>query len=247
MTRRLWRRILSIDWDYFVDCREMLMVEDHISYCGIGWAKREKLWKQKYNKTVEEKVPFTGPSPQSFLKHFDLSEAKFLDIRRSHAEIIEVLRGIGGHLRVGDLEVINIDAHHDILYSKEDLADFKIKRYTCGNWAGTLINLGIAKSFVQVYPSWRNKKRELVFSKILRRGIDSFVRARRWAQLHHVHVIESRLREIQRFKPDMIFICWSGPWVPPIYDDKFEELCKAVMKNGGFGNPDNHTLRFSRF
>jgi hypothetical protein len=249
MTRRLWRRILSIDWDYFVDCREMLYVEDYIHYCGVEWLKREKVWKDKYNKTVREKVPFTGPTPQTFLKHFDLSGVKFLDIRRSHAEIMEVLGGIiaEGRLGLGDLEVVNVDAHHDILYSREDLADFKIKRYTCGNWGGTLVHFGLAKSLTQVYPSWRSKVREMVFKVKLGRGIDSFIRAKRWAGLHHVHVIESRLHAVKGFKPDVIFICWSGPWVPPVYDDKFVELCKAVMKRGGFGNPENHTLRFPRF
>jgi hypothetical protein len=207
-------RVLSIDWDYFVEEDPML-----------DWGHREDgifldmMWKIRRidGKDMRKLAPFRGNEVElaaSFfrmmLKGYDLSVAE------SHLAILDVI----GDER--DLEIINIDAHHDIFYRQPccDLdvnSEDNIKRIDCGCWAGHLIHQGRVTSYTQVYPEWRRKLPENYNGKA--KWIDS-------------HGCKSKFvfgpPPLKWKQVDKIFVCRSGCWSPPEYDARFTRFVKLL-------------------
>jgi len=92
--------------------------------------------------------------------------------------------------------VTNLDAHHDCGYGHSTSLE-------CGNWAhiaGSRI-----KEFHQVYPSWRKIGSE----GPPQRKPDSIING---------------LPELDYY--DLVFVCRSGCWTPPWYDNKFQAFLR---------------------
>lgn len=102
---------------------------------------------------------------------------------------------IWNHLKDGKYDVTSIDAHHDCGYH-EDIGDY----IDASNWALFGKILGHINNYELIYPQWRKNCEENFF---------------------HTEYIDKILYKLPRSRNyDMIFICRSGCWTPPWYDDK---------------------------
>lgn len=209
------KRVLSIDFDFFVEGCD-IQAMDSVTSKSVDWEVREETYK-KSGLSIERMFPFSGPSFDELLSHFNLLNTPFLDIWDSHMDILAYLRD------KKDLEIVNIDSHHDISY-KEKLCDIKL--VDCGNWGGYLISRYKVKSWTQIYPAWRKKSPEKTFASHVRNA---------WAW--ETSIKQRSLSDIKGFKPDILFICRSSAWVPPVYDSRFVEFCKLVAERGRFQLP----------
>lgn len=216
-------KILSIDFDFFVDCHSIRSVLDTQHFRGEAWKNFQK---NCGFGSLEQAIPFTGPPFSEFLSHFDFSKTQFFCPAESHSEII-------GH--IGDsrnLELVNVDSHHDICYCRIDELDISSGHFDCATWGGHLLVEGRIESWIQVYPAWRKKFPESLPFPVLCKPIPQ----KEWLR---------DLSEI-KFSPDLVFVCRSSPWVPPCYDGKFEQLCRMIVRRGRFVVPENRNFRFPR-
>jgi len=213
------KKVLSIDFDFFVDCRHV----DSFSHLVSD------RWKDP--QSAQKMVPFMGPSFEEFLRHFDLTKTEFFACEESHKDIVIHLP-LGHHA----LEILNVDSHHDIHYGGIDLADFIRGEFTCGSWGGFLMECGRVLSWTQVYPEWRKERPEVDFEH----------NRRKWADEKIPKPVKQQSLEEVSFAPDILFVCKSGVWVPSVYDEKFVEFCRLLTKVGRFQVPGDSVFRFSR-
>lgn len=164
----------------------------------------------------EKDAPFVGPEFQEFLSHFNFTEAPFLDVHDGHEKILQFMP-------LDELEIWNIDSHLDICYSSRDVENYPRGEFHCGSWGGFLIAGRTVKRWVQVYPEWRKHNPE---------RIPAFVND--WVKSKGSVIEESSLDSIQNFRPSIVFVCRSSPWVPSAYDGKFSDLCRMICKVGKF-------------
>lgn len=205
-------KVLSIDFDFFINVQDY-MAMDTVEYKSTVWKQVEENLKSQ-GKSLEAEFPFAGPPFAEFLSHFDFRKTPHLDVWDTHLDILAFLQDKKG------LEICNVDAHHDIS-SHEVLSE--IHMVDCGNWGGYLISRGRVKSWTQVFPEWRGYRTTRKFEKRV-------AEAKQW----NTPVVSKSLSEIRKFVPDILFICRSSPWVPPIYDATFDEFCKLVSEKGKF-------------
>jgi hypothetical protein len=212
--------ILSIDFDFFVkEDRALDMGHGDTSmFNTVLWQVREHQWALQ-GKTVKELVPMVIPPFAlvcNVLHRFKI-EGTNVAWSESHLGIIEFLDRF--HPK-GSIEVINFDAHHDLGYHGDD---FK-KDYSpsCGNWAMQLLRQQRMDQYTLVYPDWRSEVPEPGADKLL---------PRYQKHLPGINVCSWREWRRQRRRPRKIaglFICRSGPWVPPCYDGEFNRMVTAL-------------------
>lgn len=130
------------------------------------------------------------------------------------------------HERIGDflknennLEIVNIDHHHDLGYDEDDTYE----KYTCANWAYYLFKKGKINNYTwlnnnnsDIIPPPRN---EHCFSK------ECFC-----------DITETSY--INKFgRPDKIFICLSPEWVPEQYHGLFYLMLDLINKQNDYTLP----------
>jgi len=108
-------------------------------------------------------------------------------------------------------EVVNLDAHHDLGYGPGD------KDLNCihaGNWVWAAKKMKCVSSYTLCYPEWRRGHEE----------------PRKKDKTKVVYGLP------EPAEYDMVFICRSGAWTPPWYDDQFWMLTEGAMS----GSRDTH-------
>ena len=118
-----------------------------------------------------------------------------------------------------DLEIVNIDHHHDLGYIEDDT----FEKCNCANWAYYLFKQGKLKRYI-----WLNN----VNSDIMppHRHEDCF------SSQHFCDIEVSDY--IQQFgKPDKIFLCLSSPWVPSQYFPLFYLLLDILNHQNNYVLP----------
>lgn len=188
-------KILSIDWDYFMDTD----INTRLSCFPDGGVEynlklSNMIWANYYIKNIRKKIESVKLS-QDFLyliewiRKNDLSNAKFY-LSPSHVSILNMIEN--ENIKE-EIDLINIDFHHDTYnHSKER---------NCGNWLDVL-----CKDY-KVNAKWlRHKDSDLLGKKEdVKELLD--------------------IKIINDFQPDYIFLCKSYPWAPPHLDKYFEDLC----------------------
>jgi len=214
-------RILSIDWDYFVEEDPMLDMGHRESalFLTTMWAIRCQLPGTGGFGDLERMLPFRGPEPEEFfadyLGHIKVDgHMQYVCTAESHSALP---KWADGNWPNEQLDIINVDAHHDILYGMIDQAQANDQAgFNCGSWAGHLMAGGRVRSYTQVYPAWRKKFPE---------GIPDELRL--WVRKCGVKLkLQDAPWTSCRRRIDGVFLARSGCWVPPIYDAKFDTLCK---------------------
>jgi hypothetical protein len=201
-------RILSIDWDYFIESNPSLDycgAENEFNLNGIWNIRRVHFnFKTRLAEVIdlEKLMPFQG-CPAG-LVCLAMSFGNYdLHVAESHLGILETIGA------ADNLEIINVDAHHDIHYGTVP----KLKQdITCGNWGSYLLQNGRVKSWTQYYPKWRKKfPEETTPHKYAKERCNfriSFEKpTTRWRKI------------------DVVFVCRSGTFSPPEYDERFTQFC----------------------
>jgi hypothetical protein len=207
-------RVLSVDWDFFIEENPNLdwgHNEGSGLFYDTVWHLRRSRIHEGPDGPILEKVDLTKLAPfvgdEAFLIGRSIAWATYqIGVADSHLHILEMI----GDRR--DLEIINIDAHHDIYYhdSAGDKPD-------CGNWGSALIQQGRVRSWRQIYPMWRQKWPENSLPR-------EFVRK------HKVKLrVEYNDEPLFTWKSaDLVFLCRSSCWTPPEYDERFNRLIKLM-------------------
>ena len=210
------KRILSIDWDFFIKEDPMLDMghrEDGFFLNGM-WEIREATW----HEPVEKTLPMVEKPLVVALvlrDRFSVNEHTQAATAESHAPIFDWAKKIAGDDK---LEIINVDAHHDISYKTGfGVAD-------CGNWAGRLMAEGVLKNYTIIYPDWRVKHPETSKMADLLK-----IPPKKLLVNISVWYWQDWVDQNRKVKPiDGIYVCRSGCWTPPCYDEKFNDFCKVM-------------------
>ena len=194
------RRILSIDFDFFIDTD--LVTREIMFPDGVDEKPKEVLdkeWEYFYNKYPHIKdigVIFSHAIMCHSLKK--LTKGTVL-IAESHKDIAVIIE----RLNMSDeVEVINYDFHHDNYISGGMIID-------CANWVRHLMDIIPNTKF-----EWRHR-------------IDSVVTSLMGDFPYDKTLSDEIFTDIDG-EFDYIFICFSPEWTPPHLRDKYEELCRSV-------------------
>lgn len=190
-------RILSIDFDYFVDTdidtRNMCFPDGHDNFSPT---LTEFIWGRRYEfhrELIDLEVIADYEIMCQFLKN--LRGGKVL-IADSHREIAQFFKEIKAD---EDLELINIDFHHDLYITGGNNLD-------CGNWLRFLADL---KPDANI--KWVRREDS---------DVDSLS-----GTFPYEHTTE--ISEVQG-EFDLIFLCFSSPWTPPHLKPHFDVMCNCV-------------------
>jgi len=131
----------------------------------------------------------------------------------SHKNIGEFLKN------ENDLEIVNIDHHHDLGYDETEL----FETCTCANWVYYFFKQGKIKSYL-----WLNNSNSGIIPPP--RAEDCF------SSEYFCNIEEDEF--INRFgKPDKIFICLSPEWVPEQYHPLFFLMLDLLNKQNDYTLP----------
>lgn len=210
-------RILSIDWDYFIDAtateRAALMPDGGNE--NLPWGIQSTIWVNHYAKNMG----FGGGKlGREHLIEVPIRRTELIDLRtllaatvtkktrvyiaESHADIFNPVKCMTREF-TEEFELINIDHHHDC-YGYGIGANSPVD---CGNW----LNKVIEQSHDNAHVNWvKNPDSE------------------EW-RLGDLTPVT--LRQIDHRQPfDMVFLCRSGMWSPPHLDKHFLVLSQYLNK-----------------
>jgi len=194
-------KILSIDWDYFINCSDdfrTLYFPDGGNE-DIGSAMSNFIWSQRYAQNPDiEKVKVRESDIDTVKKIIDNPEHFFYFISTdSHKHLGEFLLVDSMADKVKDLEIVNIDHHHDAYNIGEKL--------NCGNWINKL-----EEAHPDVKIRWVN-------------NCDS-------DKTDDPHITCVSLDSIKGETFDIVYLCRSGIWSPPHLDKQFTALNRFIAK-----------------
>lgn len=210
--------VLSIDFDFFI--------HEKLEY---DWGHRENglfiqtIWPVRAMSLLAagidpiKDVGLTG-KPDELAAQLEKLKWKIkkrsrLSVAESHASAYHALKD------KTNLEIINIDAHHDISYGQFDKLD-------CGNWIGRLAMEGRVKKVTIIYPEWRKTGPNYDYP-----GDEALAKMKELGvELDIVYGIQSTYAR----KVDEVFIARSGAWVPPWTDDAFYAFIHTWMFRSEF-------------
>lgn len=197
-------RILSIDFDYFIDTT--IEVRDNCfpdGYDNFSPAMTQFIWNSRYDfyEDILKNIGLIADYGTMCEFLANLKGGKVL-IADSHREIQNFFSEIKAD---EELEIINIDFHHDMYVTGGDTLD-------CGNWLRFLVDL---KPDANV--TWVRREDSDVES------LDGDF------PYHHTTDISEVHGEF-----DLIFICFSSPWTPPHLLDDFKRMCIETIHLSSF-------------
>lgn len=230
-------KVLSIDFDYFVDAfqsekwefpdpNENLSIELNSSLWVTHYAQQQFNIKRfgKENDRLLESIPVNKDAfaqVMKYLKTFKKNKAVTqVVVTNSHAAIFpylkqKVSKGI-------PVKICNLDDHSDFYGIGSDL--------NCGNWGNLLYNNVEERGLLNESElSWVCQDDSISHSEenLLYEGYSEF--------LSVCHVSPDKLIEhlnlfFEKEAPDMIFLCRSSCWVPPHLDFKFLEMTEVLRQ-----------------
>ena len=221
-------RVLSIDWDYFIqepDSNEhdWTFTEESFFY-EAAWVTRRA--------RVKGLIPEGGKLP--VVETLDLTRVMpFIGSVMLFAELAEKqnyeIAIADSHKHLGhmlsdktDIELINIDAHHDLWYYSKCLSEDDIN---CGNWGSWLIGQQRISSWTQIYPTWRKHSPEQNRREPMK-----------WANRRTKLRMRHRAPRLGKMAFDLVYICRSSCWTPPEYDKMFNQF--VLMMGAPQGIPE---------
>lgn len=235
-------KVLSIDFDYFVDCESYEKDEFPDPNENISLGTNTRLWISRYaeqRKNVDRfgreterlltEIPVnmkTFKHVEKLLKKYKLgalnndSNKPMIVVTNSHSVIYPAIFNL--LKREQPVKLLNLDDHSDFYNIGKEL--------NCGNWGNklldTLTSYGVLEES-EVH--WVTKPKSL--SLIERSEIcDKY---QDFLSISSPNVEDSLENYILGFfnkeVPDLIFMCRSSCWVPPHLDFKFLELVRILQ------------------
>lgn len=206
-------RILSIDWDYFMDCSEndrLEMFPDGGNE-NVGLMMSTMIWGMRYGDTKYKKdCGITNKELSDIgIKENDLERVLDFILNNvnwdtkvifadSHRDIYEFVKENCDNDE--SLEVINIDHHSDCYNLGEEV--------NCGNWANHLAREGYLDKFVWIHGNGEETLKDDVLGNVVDVSMSTL----------------DYLDELDSEGLDLIFICRSSIWSPPHLDVRFNEF-----------------------
>ena len=228
--------VLSVDFDFFVkekDSYDWSHSESSPMFLNEIWAIRAM---NLINSGIDpfKEVGVVG-SPVDLPSDLEILGWKFkknveVSIAESHASAYHLLKDSE------NLEIVNIDAHHDIFYHQKAKLD-------CGNWIFHLAKEGRVNKVTVVYPLWRKDEDSDYPSNEAMTEMEKL-----GVKVDVVYGIsETYARTVSK-----IFIARSGCWVPPWVDDDFFYFVGAWMSKAkkmrlwGYDSVENFRREFNK-
>lgn len=226
-------KVLSIDWDYFVDASYIYRARYFPDGGEFSPTIENHVWGGRYSAAIVNKSPITN---------IGIKEKEYKDIctiLKNHKDLVAYSIGLS-HKSIIDFlielrkeqkehitktlfdiplenikfDITNIDFHHDI-YTTNDQDD-------CGNWA---LNLNKKYNMLNSY-TWIKQKDSDEFD-------------------HNILTCQSKesdnIKDILNERYDAIFICKSTLWSPPHLDNKFNKMCECLI-----GKIDENNILFNK-
>ena len=202
------KRILSIDWDYFQNVSTDIL-KNYPDGIDRSTELSELIWGIRYAQCDFAKEVAILENEYNLLIQLLLMQNKNCPvmIANSHKHIYRFITERCN----GDIELINIDMHHDILNDNPEL--------DCGNWIGSLLKENRLKNFRWVY-----NPVSLKMYGIEDGSSDEDKTLRKIVQ----KIGLSSISDIQDKSFDMIFLARSDIWSPPHLDKYFSELVSLM-------------------
>lgn len=193
-------RILSIDWDYFFPNSEPYDM-GHSEHHGTELATL--LWMNRAHckniLTGENLLTTYVPTiPSDFWKKI-LKNKPTIYLAESHYRIWPLIEN------EMFAQVTSLDAHHDCGYKTLNMNKLYVD---CSNWAAVGMKLARIGRMDLYYPSWR-----IIGSEGSIKGIG-----------HHPTSTKHGLPEPAKYTK--IFVCRSGAWTPPWWDQTFQNFIR---------------------
>lgn len=116
----------------------------------------------------------------------------------------------------GGLTVWNFDAHHDLGYGDNPVAD--PERIMCDDWALLGLQQGWIKNYNLVYPDFRGRSE---WEGVKRPHLTGFRKARRIKVMTWTEFLDKV--DYGEIYAD-VFMCRSSSWTPPWWDGEFQKL-----------------------
>lgn len=193
-------RILSIDFDYFVDAdiitRYMYFPDGNDN---LPLEMNRLIWDNCYNFRKELKdigVIDDYNTMCNFLSTLKTGRFLYADSHRQIERFFSEIRPDE------ELELINIDFHHDMFVTGGSKLD-------CGNWLRFLVDL----------------KPDAKITWVRREDSDT---SSFFGEFPYHHTTD--ISEVQG-EFDLVFLCFSSPWSPPHLYDKFMKMVETVKLN----------------
>lgn len=199
-------KILSIDWDYFINCS----ISDRASLFpdggneNLGTAMSTYVWATRYGYSDQiEKIKARTADIDKLKKIIDKNKDVYIYISAdSHVHLGEFLLHPDMEEKIKDkgLFIVNIDHHHDMFGIGDEL--------NCGNWLNK-----VTEKFPGTVVKWiRNEDSDTSGFK----GEDS-----------------TNIEDADDTY-DVIYICRSFIWSPPHLDKEFGVLNRFIAKRAGY-------------
>lgn len=236
MTKCYPYKVLSIDFDYFVDAtreekfgfpdpNENLSIDIN-TFLWVTHYAEQQLNVKRFGKQIDrslDSIPVNRETFTQVLKYLKMlkydSSALQVIVANSHSAIFPYLeQKVNSGIPV---KVCNLDDHSDFYGIGSDL--------NCGNWGNLLYNSVRKHNLLsQSEVNWVGQPDSITHSEE-----DSLYKE--YAELLSIsHVAPEDVSEyLQAFfgeTPDMIFLCRSSCWVPPHLDFKFLEMVEVLQK-----------------
>jgi hypothetical protein len=218
--------ILSVDWDYFFPPsdpydwghRETVLFLEMIWKYRVGCHNlfTKKLALDEYCPTI----------PDNFWKQV-ISNKPHIFIAESHASLHHIMNTVFKRKKIHS--ITNFDAHHDCGYGQ-------MKTLECGNWGAFALRKGIEVHIR--YPEWRKKEEnsESMGSDCLGAlggNLENLNKPKNKQAEANTQRLTYPPTSISYGLPERpsdysaIFVCRSGCWTPPWFDNKFWEFIKS--------------------
>ncbi len=199
--------VLSVDFDWIM--QPCIEAYNHIS-------QEERMGPLRVWEKIHNIIP--GLNPECDLNKFQslyfflLEKSKFLKVEdifigMNHDQIYGFL-----HESSCELNIYNIDHHHDMGYPRDENDDRAYEDLSVANWAYYIEKEQKLSSY-----TWIHNNNSVQPSPIV---IDKFK--------NYSHSTDLDVLENIQF--DKIFVCASWEWVPPKYEPLFDILVSAIDK-----------------
>lgn len=198
-------RVLSVDWDYFINAtleQRLVMFPDGgneklpDSISDTIWAARyaehKELSKIGLDKSGYNKL-------KKIIKRYCNHDTKVF-IADSHSRAYDFIKK---HDTGKEIDIVNIDFHHDYYDCQSEVNNATEEDVNCGNWVRLLIDNDDRISYTWVCREDSDLSERLEFSP----------------NFCGYKIIEDLLEESEPY--DLLFICRSSVWSPPHLDHYF--------------------------
>ena len=193
-------RVLSVDWDYFINASAQERAEHFPDVPDEGYSKslQDVIWTSRYSE--DNYLLSIGVDPLVERLAADIKYIPYVVIADSHRWMYQFTVRMLQEKKEEELHIFNIDFHSDC---RDDL-----DKLDCGNWYSHLMSKYHGFFF------WLGRK-------------DSYIVKKPRKLRFQTDYNQAGIASVQW---DMLFVCRSDMWSPPHLDNEFIRIFKPLIK-----------------